>query len=326
MPYKLPTETRGALTPLLLLALKSASVGVVVKGSDGKCLYASGLPDYFPALDVGQMADETLFDDDWLPSMREAQDQALQGNEPVTLELSRTTNSQYYTCECSVQRYEAETEETGVIITFVDLTNERKREDTLKALLREVSHRSKNLLAIIQSIAMQTALSSDDLETFVSSFRGRIAALSSAQDLVTDSNWRGAMFRELVARQFARYVDEDDERIEISGPDFLLLPNGATHIGLALHELIVNAIGYGALSNDGGHIRLSVASGENGMFEIFWDEDPGSSADHDEPVEPDGKRHFGSTVLQRVVPTALEGTAEYSIEPDRVQYRLHFTP
>lgn len=326
MPYKLPSETRGALTPLLLLALKSASVGVVVKGPDGTCLYASGLPDYFPPLEVGGMVDETLFEDDWLPLMQDAQDQAVHGEEPVTLELSRNTNSQYYTCECSVQRYEAEPGEPGVIITFVDLTNERKREDTLKALLREVSHRSKNLLAIIQSIAMQTALSTSDLESFVSSFRGRIAALSSAQDLVTDSNWRGAMFRDLVTRQLARYVDERDERIEVSGPDFLLLPNGATHVGLALHELIVNAIGYGALSNDQGHIRLSVSSVEDGMFEIFWDEDPGSNPDHEEPVEPDGKRHFGSTVLQRVVPTALEGTAEYSIEPDRVQYRLRFTP
>jgi two-component sensor histidine kinase len=226
-----------------------------------------------------------------------------------------------------VQRYEVSPGAPAIVITLIDLTYERKREDTLKALLRELSHRTKNLLAIVQSIATQTALSSDDLESFVSSFRGRVAALSSAQDLVIDSNWRGAMFKDLAIRQLSRYVENEDPRIEISGPDVLLLPNGATHVGLALHELIANAIGYGALSNGAGHIKLASRETNDGMFEIVWDEDPGKKTTAaPETIEPEGRRHFGSTVLQRVVPMALEGEADYSVAPGHVHYRLRFVP
>lgn len=326
MPHRLPLETKGALAPLLLLALQSASVGVAVKGSDSRFLYVSGLPDYFPKREAEELSDEVLFEGEWLPLMRKAQADVLETGEQATLELSRTTSSQYCICECAIQRYEVTPGSPAIIITFIDLTVERKREETLKALLREVSHRSKNLLAIVQSIATQTARSSDDLDSFVSSFRGRIAALSSAQDLVTNSNWRGAMFRELAARQFARYVEADDPRVEMAGPDVLLLPNGATHIGLALHELIANAIGYGALAHDNGRIRLTSRIMADGGVELDWDESPGGVADHEDRPDRIAKRHFGSTVLQRVVPTALEGEAEYTIEPDHVRYRLRFIP
>jgi two-component sensor histidine kinase len=327
MPHRLPIETKGALTPLLLLALRTANVGVLIKAPDNKCLYVHGLPEYFPQLEAEEITDETLFEEDWLPEMQALQKRVLESGEQESTTLSRTGNRQYYVCECAVQRYENTAGSHALVITLIDLTPERKREDTLKALLREVSHRTKNLLGIIQSIATQTALGSDDLDSFVSRFRERIVALAAAQDLVTDSNWRGAMFKELAARQFSRFVEEDDPRIEISGPDILLLPNGATHIALALHELTANAIGYGALSNSHGHIRLVSENTVDGSFEILWDEDPGdTSSAPDPPSEAPGKRNFGSTVLRRVVPAALEGEAEYSVEADHVRYCLRFMP
>ena len=325
MPHRLPSETKGAVAPLLLLALKSANVGVLVKGADGRCLYVSGLPEYFPNLDVEECSDEALFQEDWLPLMQDAQQRALESGDQVVLELGRSTNSEYYACECSVQPYEGVSGSPAIVITFMDLTSERKREDTLKALLREVSHRSKNLLAIVQSIATQTALSSDDLNSFVAGFRGRIAALSSAQDLVTDSNWRGVMFRELAFRQFSRYVEMEDPRIAVCGPDLLLLPNGATHIGLALHELIANAVGYGALSHAEGHILLESRRTGDGRIEIAWEEKTGKNTVQDS-TGPMGKKDFGSTVLQRIVPAAIEGHADYTISPDHVSYRLRFVP
>lgn len=325
MPHRLPSETKGAVTPLLLLALKSANVGVIVKGSDGRCLYASGLPEYFPQLEAEKISDETLFEEDWLPQIRHAQQQVLESGERRVVELARSNNSQFYFCECSVQRYEGAAGTPAILITFVDLTLERKREETLKALLREVSHRSKNLLAIIQSIATQTAVTSDDLDSFVSSFLGRIAALSSAQDLVTDSNWRGAMLRELATRQFSRYVEMDDPRIVMSGPDVLLMPNGATHIGLALHELIANATGYGALSNGDGSIKIDCHRTGDDRIELVWDEETGC-ADRPHSNDANVRNSFGSTVLQRVVPAALDAEAEYLNTPEHVRYRLRFVP
>jgi len=325
MPKKLPTQTREAVAPLLLLALKSAGVGVVVKSTDDQYLYASMLPDYFPQLEVSKMSDQELFSGDWFEQMQEAQRKVLTTGEEGVVELSRANANQYQVCHCTVQAYEAVPGSPAILMTFVDLTMERKREETLKALLRELSHRSKNLLAIVQSIANQTARTSTDLEEFVGSFRGRIAALSSAQDLVTDSNWRGAMLKELAARQLARYVEDSDPRVLVTGDDMLLEPNAATHIGLALHELIANALAHGALSKPGGRISLFFhRPDDNGKFEILWDEETGRNPEVQS--DPSGKTvpSFGSAVLMRVVPAALDGEAEYQIGPGRVQYRLVF--
>ena len=323
---RLTYETRGALAPLLLLALKSAEVGVVVKAQDGSYLYASGLPEYFPHITLPGATDADLFKGEWHQQILDAQDEVLRTGEEVVLELVKTSNKQYSACECTVQRYESAGIQ-AVLITFVDLTRERKREDTLKALLREVSHRSKNLLAIVQSIASQTARTSDDLGFFLTKFRGRLAALSSAQDLVTDSNWRGANFRELAMHQFLRYVEKGDTRVSVTGDDVILSPNGATHLGLALHELVTNSVAYGALSNRAGHVHLSCEGDADGCFSVIWDEDTGTVPDRtlseDEINGINGKK-FGSTVLERVVPAALEGKADYDIQPHHVVYRLNF--
>ena len=93
----------------------------------------------------------------------------------------------------------------GVVTTMVETTEQKRREQTLKTLLREVSHRSKNLLAIIQSIATQTSRYSGTSGDFLTRFRGRLQSLAASQDLVTSSNWRGAELHEVVSGQVGPY-------------------------------------------------------------------------------------------------------------------------
>ncbi len=273
-----------------------------------------------------EASDQALFGDDWAPRIAEVQQQVMKDGDKSTIELVRSSSSQFNACQCTVQRYRLGNSKFAILMTFVDLTPERKREDTLKAVLRELSHRSKNLLAIVQGIAAQTARQSESQEAFLTKFRGRIAALSSAQDLVTDSNWHGARLFELAARQFARYVDEHNPRITMSGTDLLLSPNGATHVGLALHELIVNSTSHGALARDDGSIVVSCrqiesADGAPLQYEIGWTEEFGSrSGRRPAPVE----KRFGSTVLERIVPASLNGFATYEVAPDGARYRLRF--
>jgi two-component sensor histidine kinase len=319
--------TEGAIAPLLLSALQSAKVGVALKDTNGRYMYLSGLPSYFPPIPAVEASDELLFGADWSARIAEVQAEVMQQGEKVTLELIRSTNAQFCACQCTVQRYRLGNSKHAILMTFVDLTPERKREDTLKALLRELSHRSKNLLAIVQGIAAQTARQSESQDVFLTKFRGRIAALSSAQDLVTDSNWHGAHFFELAARQFARYVDENDPRIEMTGADLMLSPNGATHVGLALHELIVNSTSHGALSRADGTVKVSCrplgsANGNPVTYEIGWEEDSGKTASQDKPVT--GEKRFGSTVLERIVPASLNGEAVYEIGKSHTSYRLRF--
>ncbi len=129
-----------------------------------------------------------------------------------------------------------------VIMSIADRTEERQRAKTLHSLLLEVSHRSKNLLAIVQGIASHTARFTGNLDDFLAKFRGRLYALAQSQDLVTASSWRGADFMELAQAQIGRYVTGNPEAITLESDPINLTPNAATHLGLALHELVVNAI------------------------------------------------------------------------------------
>jgi two-component sensor histidine kinase len=208
----------------------------------------------------------------------------------------------------------------GVVTTMVETTEQKRREQTLKTLLREVSHRSKNLLAIIQSIATQTGRYSDTLVDFLTRFRGRLQSLASSQDLVTSSNWRGAALRELVSGQVGRYGTDPKHSLRFRGENPYLNPNAALHIGLAMHELAVNSVSYGALSRPQGFVEvtagLTAASVDAPALLITWAEAIGAND------KRRNEKRFGSVALERIVPTSLNGTATLEIAGDRLEYRL----
>lgn len=210
----------------------------------------------------------------------------------------------------------------GILTTGVNVTELRRREQVLKALLREVSHRSKNLLAIIQSVAGQTARYTDSLQTFLKKFQGRIQSLSHSQDLVTDSDWRGAHFRELFLSQASSYLGKDHKRFTIEGEDPYLFPGAALHIGLAFHELIINSLSYGALAKPNGSIRVTSKiekdKGPASHLYISWYEV--FAPDH--TPDNDRKACFGSAVLEKIVPVSVNGTASLEFTEDGMVYHL----
>ncbi|MCX8996907.1 sensor histidine kinase [Rhizobiaceae bacterium BDR2-2] len=210
------------------------------------------------------------------------------------------------------------------LTTIVDRSEERHRERILKALLREVSHRSKNLLAIIQSLALQTARHSRSLDLFLQKFRGRLYSLSQSQDLITDSSWRGAGLFSLIRQQTEKYLPENSELVRIEGEDMLLTPNAALHIGLALHELVINAVIHGGLLVNGKPVVITCRRHEDGdttTIEVIWKEMLSASA---RQALQERENHFGSTVLERVVPASVNGTAEYVIGDDCIRYAVSF--
>jgi two-component sensor histidine kinase len=210
----------------------------------------------------------------------------------------------------------------GVVTTMVETTEQKRREQTLKTLLREVSHRSKNLLAIIQSIATQTGRYSETSDDFLTRFRGRLQSLASSQDLVTSSNWRGAALRELVRGQVVRYGADPAQSLRFNGVNPYLNPNAALHIGLAMHELAVNSFSYGALARPDGFVEVTAnlssvtEAADKPALSLTWVE---------AIVANDNRRtekRFGSVALERVVPASLNGTATLEITGDRLEYRL----
>jgi two-component sensor histidine kinase len=212
----------------------------------------------------------------------------------------------------------------GAVTTAVETTAQKQREQTLQVLLREVSHRSRNLLAIIQGIANQTGRYSSTVEGFLTRFLGRLQSLASSQDLVTSSNWRGADLRDLILGQATRYVSVPQKSLRIEGERPWLNPNAALHVGLAVHELIGNSLSYGALSQPGGTVTVTATKVDAPdmlpSLILVWRETVARSAYGLEKAFI--QKRFGSVALEKIVPASLNGSASLVIDNGALEYRL----
>src|SRR5258708_2633083 len=138
-------------------------------------------------------------------------------------------------------------EVVGLTCASVDVTERKEGEAHLRLLLRELTHRSKNLLAVIQAMARQTAHHAGSVEGFLTQFGARLQALAASHDLLVRESWYGASLNELIRSQLAGYLDRSAPQVSIEGPPIALKPEAAQNLGLALHELAVNAAKVGAL-------------------------------------------------------------------------------
>ena len=203
--------------------------------------------------------------------------------------------------------------------TARDVTGRKNREEHIHFLMREIAHRSKNLLAVIQAMARQTAMGGGTAEDYEQRFTARLQALARSYDLLVTENWHGASAGELVRSQLSHYSDLIPTRIEIGGPHVMLKPEAAQNIGLALHELSTNAAKFGALSNDDGQVSVRWWLGEqNGMrrFYIEWQERGGPL------VEPPHREGFGQKIMKRITAHALEGNVSLDFAASGVVWRL----
>ncbi len=205
----------------------------------------------------------------------------------------------------------------GLYVSAVDITDMKRREEALRSLLFEVNHRSRNLLAIMQSVLGHTARNSGSVAEFERKFRGRVAALAHSQDLITRSNWQGIRFHRLALNQLSEHLGPGVTPPMMLGPDPLIGPNTALHLGLALHELAVNSATFGALAQGRGEIVIQTETTRDGQA-VAWDEHLDVARD-----SPPGQG-FGQAILRQIVPRALNGQVELEIGPDRIHYRIEW--
>jgi two-component sensor histidine kinase len=189
----------------------------------------------------------------------------------------------------------------------------------LNFIMRELSHRSKNLLTVVQSMARQTGRHTRNAADFQARFDDRISSLARSHDLLVKHDWTGATLAELVDRQLAPFVETARDRVSASGPDLVLRPDATQTIGMALHELATNASKHGALSAPGGRIRIAwtiegEGEGEDRRLRLVWQESGGP------PVQPPESRGFGHVVMERMVSMALQGTARIEWIADGVRW------
>jgi two-component sensor histidine kinase len=193
-----------------------------------------------------------------------------------------------------------------------------RRDERIDLLLHEVTHRAKNLLALVQAIARQTVMSSPD--DFLAKFDGRIAFLAGGHDLLLRNAWSGADLLELVNLLFAPFADLLGTRIQLSGPRLFLSPAAAQALGMALNELATNAAKHGALSDQVGCVSLNWtiqtnAAGES-VIVFLWQERGGPT------VTPPLRQGFGSKVITKLTERALRGKAELTFDAAGVSWRF----
>lgn len=317
------TVTRAEFSRGLLQAISNTAVSVLYEDLHGEVVWSLNVPSPWTHNPFQENAKGDPLATEDAMRLAAARRMVLESGNPQTLELQIQAGARTRWFDLWVDADRGSDDRiVGLVITAVETTDHKQREQTLRALLREVSHRSKNLLAIILSIAGQTGRYSGTIETFLGRFRGRIQSIAASQDLVTLSDWRGADLRQLARNQVARYCADPEHNIRITGESPYLNPNAALHVGLALHELAVNSVSYGALARAEGHIDLDARLAEEG-------ERPGLEIAWSERISPTNRatteKRFGSVALERVVPAALDGSASLDITGGRVKYLL-FVP
>jgi len=189
----------------------------------------------------------------------------------------------------------------------VDIT-ERKEAEARQALLaREVDHRARNTLAVVQSIVRLTK--SKNMAAYTDAIEGRIRALAHAQELLSQARWQGADIVRLVTEEIAPYRLGDPAKIVVNGPSAILAPDKAQAVALSLHELATNAAKYGALSRESGRISIDWRL-EAGVLKLVWLESGGNGV-----VRPISEG-FGTKIINASIAGQGRGRVTFDWRPE----------
>lgn len=199
--------------------------------------------------------------------------------------------------------------------TNTDITEMRDAEQRIELLLQEVNHRSKNMLAIIQSLARRSDASRGD---FVERLERRIAGLAANQDVLVRRSWSNIPVMEMVDAQL-RSLGELALQVFCHGPEVNLSPGAAEALAMAIHEMGTNALKYGALSVPAGRVEIAWSvegEGKDALFRIGWTESGGP------PISPPDREGFGTRITIDVPRVKLDARVETDYAPSGFRWRL----
>jgi PAS domain S-box-containing protein len=206
----------------------------------------------------------------------------------------------------------------GVSKIARDITEQKLVQETQTLLMRELNHRSKNLLAVADAIVRQTARSTSPKE-FVDRISRRLHALSINQDLMIEHDWRGADIGQIILWQLASVVDDHTNRITLQGYPCVVTPRVAQALGLAIYELATNALKFGALSSPAGKVHIAwqvELRNREREFKLTWRESGGP------PVVRPRKRGFGSAILENMIARSVLGSVTVTYAPTGLLWEL----
>ena len=301
------------------LALDGSPISVARQDRDLRYTWIYNPPEIFADIDfIGRVTEEIAP----LTTAR-SQDQlkrrVLTTATAEKFEVSARVGERTHWFEGRVEPLIADGAAVGVMTVAIDVTRHKEYEQQLRVVMRELTHRSKNLLAVVLGIARQTAETADTFAAFIDRFGARLHALSGAHELLVERSWVGVDLRDLVMRELGPESEAIGRRVHCDGDAVILGPEAAQNLAMALHELVANAHVHGALSDNAGSVEFSWVrrpSETGNDLELTWRE-------HDGPVVgAPSRRGYGRLLLERLIPRAVEGSAELSFEPTGILYRL----
>nr|WP_314446829.1 PAS domain-containing protein [uncultured Sphingomonas sp.] len=298
---------------LLELIGSSTDSIIYAKDREGRMLYGNRALERLTGLALGEMLGKK--DREWNARPDEAE--ALEAADRLVLATGQTQDlEEQFTGNDGVsRRYQTIKsplrDSAGTIIGVVgistDISEAREAEQREKLLSRELDHRAKNLLAVVQSVVSLTR--ADTLPDFKKAVEGRIQSLGRAHSMLAASRWEGAELERVLAEELAPYSSAEEARVHLAGPSLLLKPAAAQSMALVIHELATNAVKYGALSVPAGelHIRWEICrmAEPAPLLRLCWEESGGPPV----PPRSDTSRSgFGSRLIRSSVERQLGGT------------------
>ncbi|HYI06220.1 MAG TPA: HWE histidine kinase domain-containing protein, partial [Reyranella sp.] len=209
--------------------------------------------------------------------------------------------------------------------TSTDVHDLRGLQERQKVLLAELQHRTRNLLAVVQSLGRQTARTSGSIEEFTAEFDGRLRALGRVQSLLARVDHGPVELGALIDAELQAHEDAGWERgkVMVDGPPVLLPANSAQAMALAIHELTTNAVKYGALKQHSGRLSVVWRVEGNGDAEpraiLDWWESGVPTFDVG-PQPP--RRGYGRELIERALPHQLDAETRFEFGPDGVRCRI----
>lgn len=297
--------------------LHGAKVCVFAQDRDFRYLRISGPLGEIPAQDILGRTDQEVMPPLDCRIAAAAKRLVLETGKPADCEVAYVYGERRALAALHIEpTFDARGETEGLLCAAVEITERKESEAHMRLLMREITHRSKNLLAVIQAMARQTARHSESIGAFLDRFGARLQALAQSHDLLVQQSWHGAWLRDLVRGQLRHYLDRGNEQILIEGPPISLKPEAAQSLGLAVHELATNAAKYGSLSVPHGKVSILWRDLPQDGLEILWTESGGPK------VAANPRRGFGSIVIEDNLVRALDADVTLDFRPGGLFCRI----
>jgi PAS domain S-box-containing protein len=248
----------------------------------------------------GERGIRSMVDENDLPGIRVAFDQLSQegGTHQAEVRIHRPDGETRWCLVSATADRDDDGRVARIAGVTLDITERKRAEQTQLLLAKEVDHRARNALAVVQAVLRMTHARS--LNDYVAAVEGRISALARAHGLLSASRWQGADLARLINDELAPYKTASERRLSIAGPTLVLAPSMAQALAIVLHELATNAVKYGALSQPDGSLAVSWTK-HDGVMVLNWSETGLSD------VKPPTSRGFGTTVIKASVQEQLRG-------------------